>query len=128
MRATVRDTAGRRYYILRSCVRASDPPLADAGAAAAGARRYSVLVMQTLCAECYLHIHDTLPGGCVVIFVALDAYKAAGGAEAGFLKTLKRRTHTAFVHGTGTPTRSTRQRERGEGGEREREGGSGQCG
>eukprot|EP00727_Mastigamoeba_balamuthi_P005155 m51a1_g14638 putative arp2 3 complex-activating protein (853) ;mRNA; f:45212-51554 len=104
MRAIVRTEGSddARFYVLRTCERRSDPPPLHVLRSMLSARLYHAEGLEELERRRLLFRRDISGacGGCEswVIFVSCDAHTRLGGAEAGFLKTFKRRTRTSFVH------------------------------
>eukprot|EP00727_Mastigamoeba_balamuthi_P004523 m51a1_g14069 hypothetical protein (185) ;mRNA; r:1239098-1240103 len=100
MRAVVRTTGGpvgRRYYVLRSCSRGSDPTPEHSAQTLSRSRLYDEPGLRSLQEQNLMLIHEDEACG-TVVFVSLDAHTHIGGLQGGFLKTIKTRTRTAFVH------------------------------
>eukprot|EP00727_Mastigamoeba_balamuthi_P005143 m51a1_g14627 hypothetical protein (395) ;mRNA; f:3625-7825 len=89
---------GRRYYVLRSCTRGSDPTPTHAAQTLSRSRLYDESGLVSLAEANLLLINEDAATGTAIVFVALDAHKTIGGQQGGFLKTIKTRTRTAFVH------------------------------
>eukprot|EP00727_Mastigamoeba_balamuthi_P010084 m51a1_g5699 hypothetical protein (578) ;mRNA; f:1024248-1028019 len=88
----------RRYYVLRSCKRGSDPSPEHTAQTLSRSRLYDEPGLRSLTDANLLLINEDVVSGNTVVFVALDAHTHIGGLQGGFLKTIKTRTRTAFVH------------------------------